>query len=76
MNFRNFVIIFTWKRAWSFILTNLNSIYPGDALCQIWLKLFQWHEIMNKTMFRNIYLLTGFEGNMRFVRPENYTLSP
>ena len=43
MYFRYFVIISPWKRAWSFIRTNLNPPLPKDALiCQVWLKLAQW----------------------------------
>ena len=33
-----FVIISPWKKAWLFIWTNLNSLYPMDALCQVWSK--------------------------------------
>ena len=40
--FRYFVIISPWKRAGSFIWTNLNSHHPRMLLCKVCLKLAQW----------------------------------
>ena len=43
MDFRYFFIIFPWKRARSFIWTNLNPLKSHrNALCHVWLKLAPW----------------------------------
>ena len=34
-------IICSWKKAWSLNWTNLNSLYPRNTLCHVWLKLAQ-----------------------------------
>mgnify|MGYP003691595853 CR=1 FL=1 len=56
MHFRNFVIISPWKRAGTFIWTNLKPP-PKDALCQVWLKLAKWFWRRRFFNFVNVFSL-------------------
>ena len=57
MYFRYFVIISPWKRAGHFIWKKLESPWPKDALCQVWLKLVQWFWRRRFLNFVNVFSL-------------------
>ena len=57
MYFHYFVNISPWKRAGSFIWTNMNSLLTKDTLCQDWLKLAQWFWRRRFLNFVNLFLL-------------------
>ena len=42
MYFCYFIIIFSWKRSWPFILNKIESPLPKDTFCRASLKLAQW----------------------------------
>ena len=51
---------FNWKRMEPFIWTNLNCLYPKNAVCKVWLKMALWFWRIRILNFVNVHVFLLF----------------